>query len=181
MEHKLAIMGAFASETSFEITDLLQFFPVIALPITLGEETHHDFSQHNEPLPGDLVRQFLPSGDSEPDDEEVTEYVPCFRIEDVGNFYTLVYWRAALLSYSYHLATFTARGDLIDHKIIAGTFYAQGVLTQSMATISEAHIIYIVMGQSAAALGAFDAGSSSVNHLRITEEGVLEEVIIARK
>ena len=86
-----------------------------------------------------------------------------------------------MLSYSYHLATFTARGDLIDHKIIAGTFYAQGVLTQSMATISEAHIIYIVMGQSAVALGAFDADSSSVNHLRITEEGMLEEVIIARK
>jgi hypothetical protein len=174
-------MAAFASETSFEITDLLQFFPVITLPVTLGEDTHHDFSQHNEPLPGELVRQFLPSGDSEPDDEEVTEYVPCFRIEDAGNFYTLVYWRAALLSYSYHLATFSARGDLIDHKIIAGTFYAQSVLTQSMATISEAHIIYIVMGQSAPTQATFDAGSSAVNHLRITEEGTLEEVIIARK
>jgi len=86
-----------------------------------------------------------------------------------------------MLSYSYHLATFSARGDLIDHKIIAGTFYAQGVLTQSMATISEAHIIYIVMGQLAAAQAAFDAGSSAVNHLRITEAGLLEEVIIARQ
>ena len=181
MEHKFAIMAAFASETSFEITDLLQFFPLVPLPVTLGEDTHHDFSQHNEPLPGELARQFLPSGDSEPDDEEITEYVPCFRMEDVGNFYTLVYWRAAMLSYSYHLATFSARGDLIDHKIIAGTFYAQGVLTQSMATISEAHIIYIVMGQLAAAQAAFDAGSSAVNHLRITEAGLLEEVIIARQ
>lgn len=158
----------------------LEYFPSVELPVTLGEEAHHHFSQMNDPLPIRAIAQYLAPLSQNPDDEDITEYVPCFQLPEAGDFRTIVYWKAGLLSYEYHLVTFTAVGDLIDHRVIAGSHYQNGVLTQSAATISEAHIIYIVSGQAKLQDGSYDAASSRMNHLRFSEKGHLEEIIRAQ-
>ncbi len=158
----------------------LAYVPSVELPVTLGEEAHHHFSQMNDPLPIRAIAQYRAPLSQNPDDEDITEYVPCFQLPEAGDFRTIVYWKTGLLSYEYHLVTFTPVGDLIDHRVIAGSHYQNGVLTQSAATISEAHIIYIVSGQAKLQDGSYDAASSRMNHLRFSEKGHLEEIIRAQ-
>lgn len=155
----------------------LEYFPSVELPIILGEDTHREFSQINDPLPARAIAQYLLPLNHEADDEEITEYIPCFQLAEAGDFRVVVYWRAVLLSYEYHLVTYTPTGEVIDHKVIAGSFYHDGVLTLSVTTISEAFIIYIVSGQAAVTQEAdYDPASSTTTVLKFSKEGMLEEI-----
>ena len=48
----------------------LEKFPEIDLPITLGEDTHHYFSQNNDPLPALMVEQYLLPLEEEPEQRQ---------------------------------------------------------------------------------------------------------------
>ncbi|MCC7507085.1 MAG: hypothetical protein IT259_17390, partial [Saprospiraceae bacterium] len=66
----------------YHFPDFVAKFPPVSMPVTLGEDTHHTFSTENEPLPADMVEQFiLPTNDPGTPDDEFTEYVPCFSID----------------------------------------------------------------------------------------------------
>ncbi len=170
-----------SSSPGLSFAGFLEYFPSVELPLILGEETHREFSQINDPLPLRAIEQYLLPLNEVEDDEEITEYIPCFQISDAGDFRLIVYWKAGLLSYEYHLASFTPSGELIEHKVIAGTFYQDGVLSQSVATISEAHIIYIASGQAQLQseqddTSTYEAASSTTTLLRFTDKGMLEEI-----
>lgn len=117
-----------------------------------------------------MIEQFiLPLEDQEVDD--YTEFVPCMRIPETHDFHAVIYWRAGLMNYQYTLACFTKKGELIDKRVIAGTFSDGDVLTTSVATIDEDWSIYIVTGQSSPGEKNYDASSSTAYQLELLPEG----------
>jgi hypothetical protein len=148
----------------------LEKFPEVELPITLGEEAHHDFSLTNDPLPTLMIAQYIDlieGGES----DELTEFIACFQIPETGEFYAVVYWKAELMAYQYVLATFSKKGVLIDKRTIAGTYSDGKTLTQSVATIDEDWTIHIVTGQTAVERRVYDASSSTAYELEILPDG----------
>ncbi len=149
----------------------LEVFPEIDLPVTLTEESAVTFSRENGPLSSHLIEQFiLPIEELETVDE-LTEFVPCLRIPKTHEFFAVIYWRAELLNYQYVLATFLKNGDLIDRKVIAGTYSDGSVLLQSVATIEEDWIIYVVSGKTTANATSYDASTSTSFNLEILPTG----------
>ena len=160
-------------QPSFE--QFLTYFPMVELPFTLGEDTHHLFSQENKPLPPAVVETFiLPLEGEEPD--EMTEYIACFQLPASGKYHAVVYWKAGLLNYQYRLATFDTKGNFIAEKVIAGTTYDAAELTQTMAVIQEELLIYLVSGQSQVALEEYAAATSTANRLQVSDEGKIVEL-----
>ena len=148
----------------------LEKFPEVELPVTLAEEAHHAFSLQNNPLPALMIEQFiLPLEEQEVDD--FTEFVPCMRIPETHEFHAIIYWRAGLMNYHYTLACFTKKGELIDKRVIGGTFSDGDTLTTSVATIDEDWVIYIVSGQARSGQKDYDASSSTAYKLELLSEG----------
>lgn len=148
----------------------LEKFPEIDLPITLTEESATTFSRTNDPFSTVLIQEYiLPIEQEEIDD--LTEYVPCIRISKTHGFFAVIYWKAALLSYQYILATFSKNGELIDRKVIAGTYSDGETLVQSVATIEEDWIIYVVSGKKPATATSYDASSSKSFNLELLATG----------
>lgn len=164
-------------QKSVTFAQFLEKFPEIPPPITLGEETHHHFSNNNDPLPDLMVRQFILPLEEDADD--FTEFVPCFRIMATNKFFAVVYWRAGLMNYQYTLATFTEKGLLIDKRVIAGTFSDGKVLTQSVATIEDDWVISIASGQSGIdmELADYDAATSTAYQLELLPDGKIVPVV----
>jgi hypothetical protein len=149
----------------------LDKFPPLETPLTLGENTHHTFSSLNEPLPQALTNQFIyPHEEGQMD--ELTEFVPCFRIANVEKLIALVYWKAGLMDYQYVLLTYTDKGQWLDRKVIAGTYSDGDTLTHSIATIDEDLIITIASGQAEGGQG-LDPTSSTIYHLEILPNGTI--------
>ncbi|MEQ8702606.1 MAG: hypothetical protein RIC19_01740 [Phaeodactylibacter sp.] len=156
-------------------SQFLDKFPEVPLPITLAEEAHHAFSQKNDPLPALMIEQFILPIEGQPMDD-YTEFVPCMRIPDTHDFHAIIYWRAMLMSYQYALATFSKKGELIDKRVIAGTFSQGETLTTSVATIEEDWTIYIVSGQKRLdQVKGFDPTQSTANQLELLPEGQIAE------
>lgn len=151
--------------------DLLSRFPSVDLPITLGVDTHHDFSQNNPPLSQALIDNFILPLESEEADE-LTEFIACFQLPATEQYRAVVYWRAGLLNYQYTLVTFDPKGQFIDQRVIAGTYYDGDQLTQSMATVTEELQVYIVSGQGQAeSFEDYSAASSTAYRLQIGTGG----------
>ncbi len=157
-------------------TAFLEKFPLIDLPVTLGEDTHHEFSKKNDPLAPALVDQFIAPLEEEAIDE-FTEFLACFRIPDTHDFHALVYWRASLLNYRYTLATYDKKGRVIDKRVIAGTFSDKQVLITSVATLEPEWEIFIASGQAEAGRKSkYDASSSTAQKLELLPEGKIVDI-----
>lgn len=147
----------------------LASFPEVPLPVILAEESHHIFAKKNDPLGATVIQQFLLPIEEEVD--EYTEFVPCFRVPDTYDFHAIVYWKAGLMNYQYVLATFSKKAQLLDKKVIAGTFSDGKALTTSVATLDEDWLIYIASGQSVD--GQFDPTASTAHTLELLPEGTI--------
>ena len=158
-----------------DFIDFLERFPEVKLPVFLGTDSHHDFSRKNEPLPQVMVDLFLLPFEEDGRDE-FTEFVPCFRIPETYEFYAIVYWKASLMNYQYTMMTFTKKGDIIDRKVIAGTFSDGQTLTQSVAHVDEDWTINIVSGQNEVTLSEYDAATSTTNQLELLPEGTIIKI-----
>lgn len=156
----------------YHFPDFVAKFPPVSMPVTLGEDTHHTFSTENEPLPVDMVEQFiLPTNDPGTPDDEFTEYVPCFSIDDTESFVALVWWRAGLLNYEYVLATFSAKGELIGRRIVAFTRVNGEKVSRAVATIDEDWVVFIAEGESSGSDDFFDPTSSKTYDVEIMADG----------
>ena len=149
---------------SFE--HFLDKFPEIELPITLSDDSAIEFSKNNDPLPSQMIQEFI-----DDQEDEFTEYIACLRIPKTLDIHAIIYWKAALLNYQYILATYTKNGKLIDKSVIAGTYSDGKSLTKSVATIEEDWIIYIVSGQSAANASTYDPTTSNAFNLELLTTG----------
>jgi len=161
-------------DISFE--KFLTLFPEIELPITLTTDAHIEFSRHNNPIPIPMIDEFLASAD----DDELTEYVACFKIPQTGGFHALVYWRAGLMDYQYHMVTFDKEGYLLDKRLISGTKLNGKNLVRSVATIEADWLITVVEGAEIVEEGKniFNPQSSKVHNLELTSSG---EITIAEE
>jgi hypothetical protein len=159
----------------FNFADFVGKFPPVSMPVTLGEDTHHTFSTENEPLPEAMIAQFIhPTDPDAPVDDEFTEYIACFSLEDAAPFIALVWWKATLLNYEYVLATFTEKGQLIQRRVIAHTrVLDNGKVDRAVATINEEFEIYIAEGSSSDG-ETFDPGSSKSYQIEILPNGMID-------
>lgn len=144
-------------------------FPVVELPIILSEESIHDFSNENDPLPMLMIQQYL----SMPDDDEYTEYIPCFRFPNTNGIQAIVYWKAGLLDYQYILATFTTKGVPIDLKILSGLTVVDNKIIQSVANIDEDWIITVAVGQMDDKESVYDATTSRMTSMELMANGMI--------
>lgn len=154
-----------------KFADFVAKFPPVPVPVTLGEDTHHVFSVENEPLSDALIALFIHPTENVVPDDEFTEYVPCFAIDDTEQFIALVWWKAGLLNYEYVLATFNLKGQLIDREVIAYTRVGEGKVHRAVATIDEEYEINIAEGTSSGADDYFDAGATTMRSLEILSTG----------
>ncbi len=152
----------------------LEKFPAIELPVTLNDEVQREFSRNNDPLPPAMINQFILPYEVEEIDE-YTEYIACFKIPKTFDFHAIVFWRAGLLTYTYSMMTFTKKGELIDKRVIAGTFYDGQNLTQSVAIIDEDWEILITSGQSTQG-ESYDPTTSRVTKMELLPEGQIVDL-----
>jgi hypothetical protein len=151
-----------------DFVDFVAKFPPIAMPVTLGEDTHHTFGVENEPLTQAMIEQFI--GLTEPAlDDEFTEYIPCFGIDCDEQYIALVWWKAGLLRYEYILATFTEKGQLIAHRPIAYTEVMGQDIKRAVATIDQELTIHVAEGMGHQ--DAFDPATSRTSQLDILPDG----------
>ncbi len=151
--------------------DYLEFYPEIAPPVTLTDDSQIAFSKHNKPFKPLMIDKFLTLSEKDAIDE-FTEFVPCFRIPNTGDFYAVIYWKAALMNYQYILVTYDKKGGLVDKAIIAGTTSHNGEdLVRSVASIDEDWIVTIVSGASIQAKDEINPTLSKAFTLEILEGG----------
>lgn len=151
--------------------DYLEIYPEIAPPLTLTDDSQIAFSKHNKPFKPLMIHKFLTLSEKDTIDE-FTEFVPCFRIPNTGDFYAVIYWKAGLMNYQYTLVTYDKKGKLVDKAIIAGTTSHNGEdLVRSVASIDEDWIITIVSGASIQGKDEFDPRLSKAFTLEILEGG----------
>ena len=153
-------------ELKISFEHFIEKFPEIELPITLSDDSAIEFSKKNDPLPAQMIQEFI-----DLDDDEFTEYIACLRIPNTYDIHAIIYWKATLLNYQYILATYEKNGKLIDKSVIAGTYSDGKSLTKSVATIDEDWIIYIVSGQTAAAAPTYDPSTSNAFNLELLATG----------
>lgn len=153
-------------------TNYLKKFPPVELPVTLGADTHIEFSRANPPLdPLEIEDYILPIEEEELD--EFTEYIPCFCLPDTDEFIGIVYFKAGLMDYQYRIVTYDKRGDMVNHEVIAGMFSNGTMLAQSFATIDPTWTIHIVSGQGKADATTYDPTESTSKELEIFKDGVI--------
>lgn len=159
------------SDLDLSFDHFLSFFPEVELPVILSDESPHTFDRHNTPLPAHIIEAFLVQADPGSIDE-FTEYVPCFRLPEQSEFHALIYWKAGLLDYQFHLVTYDKKsGKLIDHTILSGVKAVNNKVTRSVATIDEDLIIHVVRGESIEEESPYDASSTVSYHFEILPGG----------
>ena len=149
-------------------------FPEIELPITIRDDSHHDF-EHNSPLSDTMIGDFILRYEVAVIDE-FTEYVACFSIPKVPKqaYQALVYWKAALMQYDYVLATYSSDGNMIDKKAIAGTKVMGDEVLHTLATIDEKLTILVAMGAITEG-GDYDPNATKTHRFEILENGRIEQ------
>ncbi|MBK8566396.1 MAG: hypothetical protein IPN76_24440 [Saprospiraceae bacterium] len=152
----------------------IQKFPEEKLPISITEESASAYSLDNEPLSEKAIEEFILPIETGVD--ELTEFVPCFRIEGLKDAIALLYWKAALLSYEYVLVTFEKSGKLIDRQVIAGTVSDGHGIVRTVASIDEAMTIYMVSGMAEGAEDEYDASTSTAKELEMLPDGRMIEL-----
>lgn len=152
----------------------LNRFPEANLPLTLKEEDAIIYSAENEPIPHKLIDEFILPHELEAN--ELTEFVPCFRINGLKNFDAVVYWRAGLLNYQYIIMTFEKGGKTIDRKVLAGTVSDGNLIVRSVARIDDDMSIYIMSGPSNRSDDLFDASLSTTVELELLPDGKIVEL-----
>ena len=171
-----------------EFNLFLKYFPVVELPILLGEDEHHTFSTENDMLPPDLVSKFLLQGEYEfvplakeeleieefgVNEDDFVEYIPCFKLPDTDDFHAIVYWKADLLTYEYVLNTFDKNGKSIAAHVIGGMKAEGNKVKQSVTSIQDDGIIYIAEGIAEYEIGTtdFDALDGKTVRLELLNSG----------
>ena len=77
--------------------NFLNRFEEIELPISIGTETHLDFSSQNDPLPVAMIDKFLIETRVMKELDEFTEVVPLMKIPNTGDCHAVIVWKAGLM------------------------------------------------------------------------------------
>lgn len=117
------------------LAHLLRYFPEVSLPVTITSASQKAFFRENKPLPALLTALFIDEWEGGPADE-FTEYLPGFHFR-LGALTGLVYWKAALMSYTYVLVLLDKQGQWTDRMVLAEWEVAPEGVRQGVALIQE--------------------------------------------
>lgn len=151
---------------------LLDLFPTIELPITLTEDLIITFSKENNVIPSSLIAEYI---DIFGELDELSEIIPCFKLEVDKNFYTIIFWKGSPMSYEYKMTTLSKAFKLIDQKVIAGTLSNGQTIKRSVAHIDENLTIKTMVGESDNKL-KYDPNKSEVFIFTFDKSGKIEVV-----
>ncbi len=150
----------------------LEAFSVQELPVTLTEESISDYERLSDPLAQVLINAFIEPESEEPD--AFTEFVPCFKLGDIGDFHAVVYWKGELMKYQYFMTTFDKQGNQISNAVIGGIQSDGEIVVRSVATIDENMIIHIVEGGQPASEVRYVSDQSKAYQMKIMKSGEIE-------
>jgi hypothetical protein len=153
-------------------TNYLGRFPEIELPVTLRDDSNHDF-EANPPLQDEMIEQYITRYEAVEMDD-FTEYMACFQLPKSEKFQALVYWKAGLMNYDFVVATYGKDGNMIDKKAIAGIKVVGQDITRSIATINDDLSINIAEGMESNN-GDFNADTTKARRFQILDNGLLEQ------
>jgi hypothetical protein len=151
-------------------SDFLKLFPKIDTPVTLSVEDSRTFSAKNKPLKIEHIATYI-DDQINSEENELIEYIPCFRLKNTSDFHALIYFKADLMNYEYILANYDKKENLIEKRIIAGLRSNGPIITRAVATISEDNIIYIVEGMTDADERLYNPSSSKSYNLELMANG----------
>lgn len=129
-----------------QFSTYLQLFQPIELPFTLHSDAHLDFSRKNKSIHPDLIGMYITPfiGQNE---NEYTEYVPCFLLSQQKNYIAVVIWKAGLMEYEYYVLTYNNAGDVIHNQIIGGMKSDGEKVISRIAMIDDEKTIHMVEGE----------------------------------
>jgi hypothetical protein len=153
-------------------TNYLGRFPEIELPVTLRDDSNHDF-EANPPLQDEMIEQYITRYEAVEVDD-FTEYMACFQLPPSTKFQAIVYWKAGLLNYDFVIATHGKDGNMIDKKAIAGIKVVGQDIVRSIATIDSDLAINIAEGMEING-GDFNADATKTRRFQILESGLIEQ------
>jgi hypothetical protein len=153
-------------------TNYLGRFPEIELPVTLRDDSNHDF-EANPPLQDEMIDQYITRYEAVEMDD-FTEYMACFQLPKSEKFQALVYWKAGLMNYDFVIATYSKDGNMIDKKAIAGIKVVGQDITRSIATINDDLAINIAEGMEING-GDFNADTTKARRYQIVDNGLIEQ------
>jgi hypothetical protein len=153
-------------------TNYLGRFPEIELPVTLRDDSNHDF-EANPPLQDEMIDQYITRYEAVEMDD-FTEYMACFQLPKSEKFQAIVYWKAGLMNYDFVIATYGKDGNMIDKKAIAGIKVVGQDITRSIATINDDLSINIAEGIEING-GDFNADTTKARRFQILDNGLLEQ------
>ena len=155
----------------YHFLDYIDIYPQIKPPVTLTDDSTVAFSKYNKQFKPLMISKFITLSEREEIDE-FTEFVPCLRIPNTGDFYAVIYWKASLMNYQYILVTYDKAGNLVDKAIIAGTSSENGQdVVRSVVSIDEDWIITIVSGATFQDKTEYNPKSSKAFTLEIQDGG----------
>ncbi|MBP6184859.1 MAG: hypothetical protein KA479_07935 [Saprospiraceae bacterium] len=159
--------------TKEDLQLLLRYFPEVPLPVTVTDSSRDAFEQTNKPLPEMLSALFIEQWEGEVPDE-FTEYLPGFHFRTKKQ-YGMVYWKAALLHYTYVLVLLDPDGVFLDRLVLAETDATSGTIRQGAAMISEDFEIFMVESALDATDIIGDPTQTITERWIITDEGRFRE------
>jgi len=129
-----------------DLSSLLKYFPKVDPPVILSSDEVIVYSRTNKPLAEKLIQDVFIPFESEANEEDFIEYIPCFRLNTDHKVIALVYYRADLLKNEYNLLILSEKGEVIDKKAIAGNYIKEDELISYVASIDEDGLIQVVIG-----------------------------------
>ena len=153
-----------------KFSGFVKLFPKIDFPVTISVEDSRTYSAKNDPLKIEYIETYIDK-EINSEENELLEYVPCFKFKNTTDFHALVYFKADLMNYEYILATYDKKGNLIEKRIIAGLRSNGPIITRAVANISEDHIIYIVEGMTDANEKLYNPSASKSYNLEVMGNG----------
>ena len=156
--------------------NFLNRFEEVELPISIGTETHLDFSSQNNPLPVAMVDKFLVETGVIEGLDEFTEIVPLMKIPNTDDFHAVIVWKAGLMEYEYLMLTFDKMERLIDKRNIAGTKVIDNLLLHAVVSITDQWEIHVVQnGRAADDKDNYDPTKSLRYQFRLLQDGYIQE------
>ncbi len=152
----------------------LNKFPKAKLPQTLKEEDVRTYSMDNDPLPDKLIQEYILPHEGETDD--LTEFVPCFRLAGLKDFHAVVFWKAELMNYQYIMITYEKGGKAIDRRVLAGIVSDGQIIIRSVARLDTDMSIFIMSGQTDSKDEKYAASQSTTLEIELLPDGRMVEL-----
>ncbi len=153
-----------------DLLEILDYFPEVELPVSLSPDSITEISRTNKPLPTRLQSVIMAHWETDIDD--LGEVIPCFQLPLEKDYFTLIYWRANVLSHEYIIATVDRlERNIISRKVIAGIITDGERVIQSVANLQEDKIIHIMAGETKNQTTDYDPLTSSAFFMEILPGG----------